>query len=275
MEKKDYLTAIVHFRQALAISPGDSASMAFINLCEEKLSASRDRVTLINQMLKNSIDQYAEHNYVEALLGFEEILNIDPAHALAIEYKQKTLVNMDNIKQQKILQARKMADKKDYDGAINALEEALYYSRDDSIIVGEISSLKKKKQAASAARAIPDSKPEQSSRIVTTKKPAVDKSILDDMYRKGMRHFEAGNFEEATQAFLELWTLDPQYHNVSKLLTKAYLLMGMRLYSNERYEEAVNIWEKSLKIDPNNIKAKRYLIKTREEMDKLGGVSNG
>lgn len=275
IQKEDFLTAMVHLRQALIYMPDDSTSTSLINMCEQKLSDLRDRTALINRMLKNSIDKYAEKHYLEALLGFEEILNIDPSHTLANEYKQKTLLTIENIKQQKITLAGTLAEKKDYDGAINAMEDALYYAKDDPNIIAEINSLKRKKQAEFTSVAKLDSGPRIPKQSTPVKEVRVDKSVLDELYRVGMRHFESGNFEDATQAFQKLWTLDPQYHHVSKLLTKAYLLMGMRLYSNEEYEEAVNIWEKSLKIDPNNLKAKRYLIKTREEMEKLGGVSNG
>ena len=51
--------------------------------------------------------------------------------------------------------------------------------------------------------------------------------------------------------------------------------MGMRKYSQEHYTDAIRIWEKILAIDPSNVKAQRYLQKTREESNRLSGAFNG
>ncbi|MFH1754258.1 MAG: PorV/PorQ family protein [Candidatus Latescibacterota bacterium] len=275
IEIEDYLSALYHLRQALSFAQNDSTATQLIQSCEQALSQSRDQELLIEQMLKKSIDSYAEQNYRKALLGFEEILHINPSHSMAKEYMQKTSVNIENIKQGKILKAKRLAGNNDFDGAIKTLEEALPYSNDNKALLAEISAYQEQKQLmlAAAAKAQDTQLPDVKS--VKSQIPTADISVLEDKYRSGMRHFEAGNFKEATQSFLELWTLDPGYHNVSTLLTRTYLLMGMQHYSKEQYEEAVNIWEKALKIDPNNTKAKRYLIKTKGEMEKLGGVGNG
>ncbi len=274
LQNRDYLQAIYHFRQAHSYAPEDTASVSLIRACEQELSESRHRERLIDQLLRKAIDLYAEQRLRDALFGFEEILKIDPFNPLALEYRKKTLINMENAKQRLILQSRGMSKMTDYDGAIRALNDALVYSPGDPMILSEIESLKEKRKAAQAASRI-EVKPEPE--IIKTRRRIshIDIEVMEAKYRKAMDDFNRGNFEQATQLFMEIWMADPEFHNVSPLLVKTYLLMGMQLYSQEQYENAMEIWEKALAVDPHNTKAKRYLRKTKEEVEKLGGVFNG
>ena len=90
---------------------------------------------------------------------------------------------------------------------------------------------------------------------------------------RGIRHFEKGSFESAAKELMEVWTAAPTYRDVTKPLSKSYLFLGMKFYSEERYDEAIRIWEKILAVDPGNVKAQRYLQKTREEVSRLSGVA--
>jgi len=91
-------------------------------------------------------------------------------------------------------------------------------------------------------------------------------------FQLGKALFESGDFDGAIGAFTKVWAIDPDYHNASGLLTKAYLFVGMQFYSDHKYTEAIDIWQKALIVDPANNKAKRYLSKAHEELQKLSGV---
>jgi hypothetical protein len=47
----------------------------------------------------------------------------------------------------------------------------------------------------------------------------------------------------------------------------------MDLYAENRYREALEIWEKILTIDPDHAKAVRYINKTREELSRLESMT--
>ena len=97
---------------------------------------------------------------------------------------------------------------------------------------------------------------------------------LEAKYRRGLEYFEQGQFQAAANLLMEVWSVAPAFRNATDLLTKAYLYMGMKLYSEERYDEAIRLWERILTIDPGNTKAKRYLSRTREEASRLTGVKD-
>jgi tetratricopeptide (TPR) repeat protein len=88
-----------------------------------------------------------------------------------------------------------------------------------------------------------------------------------------MALFNAGNFDGAIASLVKVWTVQPDYYSVSDLLAKAYIFVGMRYYSENKHVEAIENWHKALSVDPTNSKAKRYLAKAEEELQKLRGVS--
>ncbi len=275
MKEADCLQAIYHFRQALMSIPGDSTAASHIRACEQRLSESRDQALLIDQLLRKGIDLYAYQRFSDALLAFEEILKIQPTNILAQEYRQKAQVNIANVKQRLTLRSRTLASKEEYYEAIKALEQALMYVPNDQMIMSEIEILRQKhKEALAEAQSKEQQKIPRKPDTVEREKPHVDLAAMETRYKRGMDYFEAGDFDRATRSLLELWTIDPDFHDVSNILTKAYLLVGMQFYSQEQYDKAIESWEKALKIEPNNIKAKRFLMKTKGEIEKLGGVSN-
>jgi cytochrome c-type biogenesis protein CcmH/NrfG len=48
----------------------------------------------------------------------------------------------------------------------------------------------------------------------------------------------------------------------------------MKQYSEENYREAIVTWERALTVDPGNVKAKRYLVKAKDEASRLSSVND-
>jgi tetratricopeptide (TPR) repeat protein len=268
----DHLTALYHFKQAAALSPGDAAAAELVTACERRIAEFSDRSRLIEQTLKNAIDLYAESRYVAALSGFEEVLRLKPDHRLAKEYAYKTRANIGNVVQHLRLQARSFADRGQYDSAAAALRQALAYLPDDEQLRAELAGVEQKRAHEQARGGAARTSPSAGERPPASR-PPIDADALDEKFERGIRHFDAGEFEQAAGLLAAVWTVAPDYRNVTEPLTRAYLFMGMQVYSQERYAEAIRIWERILAIDPANVKAQRYLQKTREEASRLSGVS--
>jgi tetratricopeptide (TPR) repeat protein len=265
----NYVEAIHYSNQALSILPGDPAAAALAASCRDKLKAAENNKALLTKLLKTSIDLYAERRFVEALAGLEQILQLAPNSALAIEYADKCRVNIDGAVARQRADAESRARQGDYHGAIAALESALHYKPADPAILRDIDGYKKQRDEAMAASA--EKLPASASPAPET--ASIDDKTFDEQYRKGMALFNAGNFDGAIRALLVVWTAQPDYHNVSDLLAKAYLFVGMEYYSENKHVEAIETWRKALNVDPDNEKARRYLSKAEEELQKLKGVS--
>ena len=267
----DYVQGLFHANQALSILPYDPSAADMARRCNDEIAAAQNSRSLMSQLLKTSIDYYAGRHFAAALSGFEEALRIEPTNALASEYRDKCLFSINEQVNKLKTEADAAAARGDFDGAILATEAALQFKPNDPIILGTIDSFKNRK--AEAAVAALQATPVADAPVgIGTSKMAVDEKLLDEQYRKGMRAFDEGNFDDAIGAFTKVWAIDPDYHNVSSLLTKAYLFVGMQFYSDHRYTEAIDIWQKALIVNPENSKAKRYLSKAHEELQKLSGV---
>jgi len=164
------------------------------------------------------------------------------------------------------LEAAKLADRGDFTSAIASLRDALRLAPGDEAIMARIDALERKRTAEAA--------PAPPSRTAPVKS-TVDVAALEPKFNEGLRFFEKGDFDAAVVRLQEVWTVAPDFHNVRELLAKTYLFIGMKMYSEERYGEAITTWERALTVDPGNPKARRYLLKAREEESRLGSVNNG
>jgi len=266
----DYVAALYRFHQALQIRPDDADALARVAACQGKIDANTDRAQMIDNMLRGAIDLYASKRYAEAQAGFEEVLRISPDNRIAKEYQYKSRTNVKNDVQRHILRSRTYADKKQYGSAIAELEAALVHGPSDQVRA-ELQTLRLRQQAGL-------NQPEDTAPVHTRKDRVASDPVprstraneaLEARYDAGLRLFEAGDFERASHKLLEVWTVAPNHRNVSEVLARSYLFLGMKVYSEEKYDEAIRIWEKILVIDPGNSKAQRYLQKTREESARL------
>lgn len=271
----NFVEGIFYSNQALSFVPADPAATALRARCNEKMKAAENNQALLNKLLKTSIDLYAERRFAEALAGFEQVLDAAPNSALAIEYADKCRRNIQAAVAGHRAEAEQKARRGDFDGAVSALEAARRYAPDDPSIKKDIERYRTRSEAtasvddrfdADAASATTGA--DRADRTV----PALDKA-LDERYRKGMGLFNAGDFDGAIASLLQVWTVEPDYYSVSDFLAKAYIFVGMRYYSENKHAEAIETWRKALNVDPANSKAKRYLAKAEEELQKLKGVS--
>jgi tetratricopeptide (TPR) repeat protein len=272
IDAQEYLEALYQLRRALVHSPNDPETTSLITECTQRIRAQTDRTEMIDRMMKQSIDLYATRRFVEAQAGFREILNLEPDHKLAAEYERKSHTNIRNQKQPAIIEANGLADRGQYAAAISELERALRLDPTDDHVKKRIRDLQTKRVEAERAGAQrvqhAPPKPLQVTR-------SVDASTLQPIYNEGLRDFEKGDFDAAVRRLHEVWVVEPQFHNVTEILTKAYLFIGMKQYSEEDYQDAIVTWERALTVDPDNVKAKRYLMKAKEEVSRLGSVEDG
>lgn len=268
-----YIEGVFYSNRALSFVPGDSTAAAFAEQCGEQVKATENSQAMLAQLLKTSIDLYAERRFTEALSGFDEALRIDPNTRFALEYAEKCRVSIDEQVRRHRADAAARAKRGDYEGAASALQSALEYTPDDPAIRKELEGYKRQRDEANIALLNASTGTAPPAAQGGAPSGDVDKA-LDQHYRSGMASFNAGDFKVAIASFVKVWTVQPDYYSVSDLLTKAYLFVGMGLYSDHKYAEAIEAWEKALTVDPTNSKAKRYLSKAHEELQRLSGAYN-
>lgn len=92
-------------------------------------------------------------------------------------------------------------------------------------------------------------------------------------YEKAQSAFGRGDLSQAIVNWEEVERRAPGYQSVREYLLKAYRFVGIDLYGQDRLHEALQIWEKALKIAPDNSEITAYARRTRNEIEKLKALS--
>lgn len=81
--------AIASFEKALSIDPGNSDAKSLLN------EAKQERAAQIDMHMKKGLQYNSEENLQAALKEWEAVLALDPNHAQALEYKERTQKQLD------------------------------------------------------------------------------------------------------------------------------------------------------------------------------------
>jgi len=95
---------------------------------------------------------------------------------------------------------------------------------------------------------------------------------VQTLYNRAQADFNRGNLVQAIASWEEVERLVPGFNAVREYLLKAYRFVGIDLYGQNRLTEALEIWEKALKIAPDNAEIAAYARRTRGEIEKLKEV---
>jgi tetratricopeptide (TPR) repeat protein len=93
------------------------------------------------------------------------------------------------------------------------------------------------------------------------------------LYEKAQAAFSRGELTQAIAVWEEVDRLVPGFQSVREYLLKAYRFVGVDLYGQNRLREALEIWEKALKVAPDNAEITAYERRTRNEIEKLKELS--
>ncbi len=88
----NYSKAIVSFEKALAADSSNKEAAALL------ADTKKERDDLIEQHMKKGLQYFSDDNLQAALKEWENILSLNPAHAKALEYKERTQKQLDAFK---------------------------------------------------------------------------------------------------------------------------------------------------------------------------------
>ncbi|RME88433.1 MAG: tetratricopeptide repeat protein, partial [Candidatus Hydrogenedentota bacterium] len=217
------------------------------------------------------LEAYNSGKYKEAYDDFDKVLQENPDHKLAKEYRERALLHLRTSKwlddeQRRLIKlhkdlAKEYEEKENYGEAISEWRMVLKLDPTDSEAQPNIDRIKK----------------------------LVDKKVKA-LHAKGLKFYAANDKLNAINAFSEALKLNPEYEPSKKWLVKikqeltlaeraererierlqkaeVYYNRGLSYYGNKSFEEAIQQFELALKFNPDHENAKRYLKLAKEELE--------
>lgn len=114
-------------------------------------------------------------------------------------------------------------------------------------------------------------------------KKLIVKKLVGKYYEKGASYYNKGEWTSAYENFKNVAEVDINYKETKNYLVlidkkikltgdvKEYFSKGVELYINRKYDDAMEIFTKALKIAPDNAMIKTYLNKTKAQIAKVSG----
>ncbi len=102
--------------------------------------------------------------------------------------------------------------------------------------------------------------------------PEMEKEVAAT-YKRGQRLFEEGRLSDAVVEWEKVEALVAGYMSVRDYLVDAYKFLGVELYTQNKLDEAVDVWKKATRIAPDSAEIENYIKRTEHEISKLREMS--
>ncbi|UCG35782.1 MAG: tetratricopeptide repeat protein [Candidatus Omnitrophota bacterium] len=208
----------------------------------------------IKSLYEEALGAYADKDYERASVIFKEILELEPQHPEASVYLTKRIPRMvRRLTHEKIAllekEAQKLYYRKKYEESKDLFEQILTVDPDN------------RKARLYLEKKLPD------------KFIAMKKGEIRTLSKEAFRSFYKKRYREAQELFLQIIELDPEHARarryaqgiiprlINKDKIKSLYIEGVRAFRDGRYEEANDLFEKILQLDPYHNKAKLYVNK--------------
>jgi tetratricopeptide (TPR) repeat protein len=107
---------------------------------------------------------------------------------------------------------------------------------------------------------------EQEKSIIEDAAPAPPSQEVIDRYEEGIRLYRTGDMMAAMRAWEEVAQKAPHHQDVDGYLLRVYRVAGLERYTEGRLQEANDIWQKALQLDPENRQLRRYLNQVQTKL---------
>ncbi|MGE5177645.1 MAG: hypothetical protein ACM3PF_00985 [Bacteroidota bacterium] len=262
----DFAGASVVYGRILEKRPQDPEATLAQGRCRAESDRRAERSAEIRKAFASAMDDFASEDLVAARAGFAKILETAPNDEDARAMLQRTRDALSRRAQNLIRDARRNLAARQIDAAAGLAEQAHTLDPDaDGLAALDDSIGRARASAPSREAKTPETRPAPAPAAPVS--PLKERE-LRELYRSGVAAVEARRSADAIRYFEIVWSADPKYQRVSEYLKREYLLMGLDVYSSGRLDEAVSWWEKALTVDPGDAKARGYLTRAQQQIER-------
>lgn len=208
-----------------------TASIILLILVGISLLPREEKVD-VESLLERGVGLAREEKYMEAIEIWKQVLNISPGEKRAVMYIEKSKGRIEAKKH--LLEAEKLMNEGQHAEAIDELKECLKIH------------------------------PENEKAQVYLKE-TMDKLAQNKILKEATDLIDKKSYAEAIRQLEQIGESDTNYFEAQKSLAKAYFQYGLSFYRQEKYQQAINMWQKALMIDPSHHEASQYISNLKQQ----------
>jgi cytochrome c-type biogenesis protein CcmH/NrfG len=272
----DYSGALDEWQIVLEFVPDDAEAQAGVESARQQIlvqqaAATRDaeKRAVIQTRFAQGLTFFEDNNYERARREWQAILEVDSAHAGALDYLARTQENIDEEVRNHIARAQQLERNERFTEAIGEWNNVQVY---DSTNV----------QAKSSIRRIRGRIESQSRDYEAAQR----RLQIVNLYNDALQLFNDGDYQTSITKLEQLLRLQADHEEAKNLLALAkrkttpltdeekaeirrLYLSGMQYFAKDEYAKAIAEWEKILKIDPTNESVQRNIDEAKERQRQL------
>lgn len=264
-QQGDFAEAAVAYGRILEKRPQDPDAGVAQGRCRAESDRRAARSAEIRKRFAQAMDAFAAGDLVAARNGFDAVLGEAPNDDDARAMLRRTQLALARRTQALVREARRNILDRKLDAAAAALDEARSLDPNADGLSAAAAALERARPAASARAAEPAK--------AAPPAPAPPASSLSagelrDLYRRGLAALAEKRSADALRYLELVWSANPAYERVAEYLKREYLIQGLDAYAAGRLDEAITQWEHALAVDPNDVRARGYLTRARQQLER-------
>jgi len=270
---RNYAAAMLSYSEALSVDAGHDKARAGY----DRSRAESDRLAARSQerrrIYATAMDAFLDTRLIAARDGFEAVLAETPSDEEAAGMLERTNRAIERAASDLVEQANRSIDIARFDDAQAALTQARTLAPATTGIEVTRARLERAKLKAAATT---------TRTTTTTTQTQTEKFITDDQRREAERLYKqaidavsARRSDDAIRYLELIWSIDPGYPHVADHLKREYLTRGMEYFADGDLDKAVDLWERVLRVDPDDKRARGYLTRAREQANRTREILGG
>ncbi len=270
----DYPSAAVAFGRVLSVAPGDTTAAAGQARCRAESDRRAARSSEIRRLFTSALDAFAAGDLLKARSGFAAILAAAPADTEAAAMQLRTQQAVARRIEDLLARGARAIEAERWAESEQALEEARRLDPEAPGIARWESTLARAKASAGERAQRTASAPDPAAKPAA-KPPQLTKEQvreIEDLYRGGLTAMTNARPDDALRYWELAWSIGPD-PRVAEALEREYQLRGIDLFASGELEEALNVWEKALRIDPEDQRTQGYIARARLQLQRTREIT--
>jgi tetratricopeptide (TPR) repeat protein len=224
------------------------------------------------QQVRLGLDAFAAQRFATAGRAFEAALQLDPANAIAAEFLQRARTAHPKQVRDALAQARTRLRKRDPEGARGALQVLVDDGPPPAEAAQLLAQIDRTLDRQGQDRRLAEARREQeAAREDRAAPPPAAVPQLTTAFEQGMQMYRAGDLPSAMRAWEEVAHRAPHFGEVDQYLLRVYRVVGLENYTEGRLQEAIDIWNRAIRLEPENPQVRRYLEQANAKLQRVQG----